>query len=295
MTEKSCHLEPAGLARSALHEIVPILEHERIARDTWRIRLACPEIARRSQPGQFFMVRGPGLSDPLLGRPFALYDTVVDATGDPIGIDIVYLVVGKMTHLMREWQPGELVELWGPLGNGFPIPETERLIFVAGGIGQTPFLAAGREALGKRSYGGSQRGNFLPVSELTMCYGARSAEYLAGLDDFTAAGINVRIATDDGSAGTKGFVTSLLEEELQKGGPTPWVFCCGPEPMLIAVQKLIGKYGVPGWLSLETPMACGFGVCFSCVTKVREGESDWDYKRVCVEGPIFPAADLILH
>lgn len=295
MTDTTCHHQPPGLAKSALHEIVSILEHVQIARDTWRIRLACPEIARRSVPGQFFMLRGPGLTDPLLGRPFALYDTVLDEAGEPIGIDIVYLVVGKMTRVMREWQAGDKIEVWGPLGNGFPVPETDRLILVAGGIGQTPFLATGREALGKRSYGTTGNRNVSAVSELTMCYGARSVEYLAGLDDFKAAGVNVRIATDDGSAGIQGFVTTLLEEELQRTGPEPWVYCCGPEPMLIAVQKLLGKYQVPGWLSLETPMACGFGACFSCVTKVRDGESDWDYKRVCVEGPIFPAADLILH
>ncbi|MCA9094227.1 MAG: dihydroorotate dehydrogenase electron transfer subunit [Planctomycetaceae bacterium] len=295
MTDANCHHQPPGLARDALHEIVTILEHELIARDTWRIRLAAPEIARRAQPGQFFMLRGPGLTDPLLGRPFALYDTILDESGTPVAIDIVYLVVGKMTHLMRNWQSGDRVEIWGPLGNGFPVPETKRLIFVAGGIGQTPFLATGREALGKRTYGGPNRPTVSPVSQLTMCYGARSSEYLAGLDDFAAADIDVRVATDDGSAGTKGFVTSLLEAELQQPGPQPWVFSCGPELMLIAVQKLIAKYQVPGWLSLETPMACGFGACFSCVTKVRDGDADFDYKRVCVEGPIFPAADLILH
>lgn len=292
MTQETCQTPP-GLARDALHEIVPILEHVRIGRDTWRIRLQAPEIARRSTPGQFFMLRGPDLTDPLLGRPFALYDTILDEQGNPVAIDIVYLVVGKMTRLMTSWRAGENIEVWGPLGNGFPVPETERLIFVAGGIGQTPFLATGREALGGRAYG--KRAVHRPVRELVMCYGARSAEYLAGLDDFAGAGIDVRIATDDGSAGTRGFVTSLLEEELKRSESKPWVFGCGPEPMLVALQKLILKYDVPGWLSLETPMACGFGACFSCVTKVRDPENEWDYKRVCVEGPIFPAADLILH
>lgn len=290
----TCSQTPSGLARSAQHEIVRILEHCQIARDTWRIRLECPVIAQRSVPGQFFMLRGPGRNDPLLGRPFALYDTVLDDNGEPIGIDIVYLVVGKMTRVMRDWRGGDPIEIWGPLGNGFPAPETGRLIFVAGGIGQTPFLATGREALGKRRYGTPKRKITAPP-ELTMCYGARSAEYLAGLDDFSTAGIPVQVATDDGSAGIKGFVTSLLEAELQRDAPAPWVFSCGPEPMLIAVQKLLAKYETPGWLSLETPMACGFGACFSCVTKVRDEQTEWDYKRVCVEGPIFPAADLILH
>lgn len=286
-----CLSHPPGLAVKALQATVPIVEHVQLARDTWRIRLAAPEIARVSTPGQFYMLRAPGRSDPLLGRPFALYDTYLDESGDVAGLDVVYLVVGKMTRVLAQLQAGDQLELWGPLGNGFPVADCEHLILVAGGIGQTPFLATAREALGLRQY--AQR-TARKIPKVTLCYGARSAEYLAGLEDFSNVGLNLKIATDDGSRGHKGFVTDLLLDEIRSSSSKPHVFCCGPEPMMHAVSKLVRQHQVPTWLSMETPMACGFGACFSCVTKIREAEGEeWDYKRVCVEGPIFPADKVV--
>jgi dihydroorotate dehydrogenase electron transfer subunit len=285
-----------GLNPCATHIRAEVVEQVRLAQDTFRVRIECPEIAARVVPGQFFMIREPGTTQPLLGRPFALYDTWLGPDGAPRGIDVVFLVVGRMTTVMSGWRAGDAVELWGPLGNGFPVPEGERLLMVAGGIGNTPFLATGREALGGRRYGTPARGTGRPVPDVRFLYGARSAAWLAGLEDFESAGIPVEIATDDGSRGHKGFVTDLLRERLaglsaQERGETH-VLCCGPEPMMHAVAKLCAERGTPCWLSLETPMACGFGACFSCVTKVKQGEG-WDYRRVCVEGPIFPAEELV--
>src|SRR5258708_28603637 len=100
----------------------PVLLNRRLARDTYLIRLEAPELAAAIRPGQFVMLRLPDHTDPLLGRPFALYDTVLDEHGKPIGIDIVYLVVGKVTGLLAMLKPGDAVDVWGPLGNGFPDP-----------------------------------------------------------------------------------------------------------------------------------------------------------------------------
>jgi dihydroorotate dehydrogenase electron transfer subunit len=105
-------------------------------------------------------------------------------------------------------------------------------------------------------------------------------------------GLTVRVSTDDGSAGRRGFVTELLDEELAGERPAA-VYCCGPEPMMHAVASRCAAAGVPCWLSLESPMACGFGACFSCVVKVKTPEG-WDYRRSCVEGPVFRAEDLVL-
>ena len=102
----------------------------------------------------------------------------------------------------------------------------------------------------------------------------------------------MRIATDDGSSGHRGFVTELLQELLDETSPPAAVYCCGPEPLMHAVARLTDAANVPCWLSLETPMACGFGACFSCVTKVKQDDGSWDYRRVCVEGPVFPARQL---
>ena len=295
-TDSCAHHPLPGLISNARQMIVPVVEQVQMARDTYRLRLAAPEFARDVVPGQFFMIRSPGVTNPLLGRPFALYDTWLDSRGNPAGIDVAYLVVGKMTGLMASWTAGEQVELWGPLGNGFPVPSAPHMLIVAGGIGNTPFPAVAREALGLCPYGGRSVRAPLRADRITFCYGVRSADYLAGLDDFAALGIDVRLATDDGSRGHKGFVTDLAAEILSAspaGGPIH-IYCCGPEPMMHAVAKLAAKHRVPCWLSLETPMACGFGACFSCVTRVTQPDGTWDYRRTCVEGPIFPAEQLAL-
>lgn len=268
------------------HGAVPVIENVRLARATYRIRLHAPDLARAIRPGQFVMLRLPGRTDPLLGRPFALYDTVLDAQGQPAALDVVYLVVGKLTGLLAQLSAGDSIEVWGPLGNGFPVISCEHVGLVAGGIGQTPFLAHIRALLGQRGYGGQPARR--QATRVSLFYGVRTADYAAGIDDFRAAGATVHLATDDGSLGFKGFVTQLVESQ-----PPPDHFVgCGPEPMMHALAALATRWNVPCHLSLETPMACGLGVCFSCVTKVRT-EDGWDYRRVCVDGPVFDAATLV--
>ncbi len=266
----------------------PILENVQLARDTYRLRFAAPAIAAAITPGQFVMVRIEGIDDPLLGRAFALYDTSDDRTA----VDVVYLVHGKLTSVLATRRPGDRVEVWGPLGNGFAQDdrETDALILVAGGIGYTPVLAAGLEALGAKTYGPPTRSRF-SASRVTFCYGVRTADYLAGADDFRAAGIDLRVASNDGSIGHHGLVTDLLQKALQETSDRRRrVLCCGPEPMMHAVADLCLAAGVRCDVSLETPMACGLGVCFSCVAKVKQPDGEWDYKRTCVEGPVFDAS-----
>jgi len=279
-------LQSPNLPPSFLQRTAAVLENVRLARDTWRIRLHEPEIAAAIRPGQFLMVRLPRTTDPLLGRPFALYDTVLDAHGQPIGLDVVYLVVGKQTQRLTSSRTGDKIELWGPLGNGFPELSTrESVALVAGGIGQTPFLAYARELLGIRGYGG------LParrrVEQVAIYYGVRTADLAAGVDDFRAAGAVVHLASDDGSIGHHGFITQLLEQHT----PPQHIVGCGPGPMMKALADRAQRWEVPCHLSLETPMACGVGICFSCVTRVRTPEG-WDYRRVCVEGPVIDASCL---
>ncbi len=266
-----------------------VLALERLAQDTYRLELAAPDMARLIRPGQFLMLRMPDRTDPLLGRAFALYDTGLDAHGQPNSVAIVFAVIGKMTKLMAALSAGDWVEAWGPLGQPFPdYSGTEHLVAIGGGIGQTPMLALLKRVLGLKGYGG------LPArreaAAASIYYGVRSAAFLAGLDDFAATGAAVHLATDDGSTGFHGFVTQLLETHHQTNPwPTPvrWVGC-GPEPMMHALAALAERCGIPLDLSLETPMACGVGICFSCVTKVHT-DAGWDYRRVCVEGPIFAA------
>src|SRR5438128_4923848 len=142
---------------SFVHAAVPVTANVPLARNTYRLRLHIPELARTIRPGQFLMLRLPGTTDPLLGRPFALYDTALDEHGQPAAVDVVYLIVGKQTTLLARVRPGDSLTVWGPLGNGFPALENAtRVCLVAGGIGQTPFLAYARMLLGGRGYGGAQ-------------------------------------------------------------------------------------------------------------------------------------------
>ncbi len=176
--------------------------------------------------------------------------------------------------------------MWGPLGNGFPKPSGNKHVgLVAGGIGQTPFLAQLRALLGTRGYGGEPARR--TAERVSLYYGVRTANLAAGVEDFRAAGAAVHLASDDGTLGRRGFVTQLLDEHEAPDH----LFGCGPEPMLKSLALLAERKNVPCHLSLETPMACGVGICFSCVTPVKTAAGS-DYKRVCVEGPIFDARTL---
>jgi dihydroorotate dehydrogenase electron transfer subunit len=264
------------------HQALRVLEHVRLARDTYRIRLHAPELASAIRPGQFVMLRLPHTTDPLLGRPFALYDTVLEHDR-PVAVDIVYLVVGKMTGRLVEVSPGESLEVWGPLGNGFAaFDDLPHVALVAGGIGQTPFLAYTRQLLGERGYAGDPPRR--TARRVSFYYGVRTADLAAGVEDFRAAGAEVHLASDDGTLGERGYVTGLLA----KHEPPDIIVGCGPEPMLRALSRHAEAVGRPCHVSLETPMACGVGICFSCVVKVKTVEGV-DYKRCCIDGPVFDA------
>lgn len=267
-----------------------VVEQQQLAQETFRLRLHCPDIAAMITPGQFFMLRFPDGNDPLLGRPFALYDTYRDESGRPAGVDIGYHVIGKMTGLLPTLKAGTSLELWGPLGNGFAVADCEHLAVISGGIGYTPFVAVMHEALGTKDYG---RNITRQTSKFDFYYGIRSRDYCANLSDLTHERSHHFISTDDGTLGYHGFVTNLFREQLAAGNVPEKVFCCGPEPMMAEVSRICAEHNLPCWLSLETPMACGFGACFSCVVKVKEGDG-WDYRRTCVEGPVFPADQVLL-
>lgn len=291
-------------ADRAVQQTVEVVENVKLARDTYRVRFHCPEIAARIVPGQFIMLRLTDATDPLIGRPLALYDTVFmndRSVGSDVasgseskatGIDVVYLAKGKLTRRLVEFRPGGRLDVWGPLGNGFRPEPTEHLIMVAGGIGQTPFVALAQEMLGKRQYGDVAR-QASTCKRVTLCYGARSADLLAGVEDFERAGVDVRIATDDGSRGHHGLVTELLRETLSESGNDKRIVCCGPEPMMEAVAGVAAETETACQVSLETPMACGIGICFTCVAMVRDDSGQWDYKRTCVDGPVFDAQSIV--
>jgi len=270
-----------------------ITAHRCIAKDTWQLTVNAPELARRTVPGQFFMVRIASRTDPLIGRALAMYDRHLDSQGNPAAVSVVYTVKGKFTQALSRCVQGDLVELWGPLGNGFSTTPVEHLILVAGGVGQTPMLTLASAALGISQYGiaGELSGY---AQKVTLCYGARSIDYLAGLSDFEKTGMEIRIATDDGSLGHHGRVTEVLRTTLSEvNASSARIACCGPELMMQAVSEIAMQNGVPCEVSLETPMACGIGICFTCVAKIKQPNDEWDYQRTCIEGPVFDAEKIV--
>jgi len=281
-------------------EAAPVVANQPIGGSLHKIKIVAPAIARAIRPGQFVMVRVRGRTDPLLARPLALYDTADDATGAATAIELVYLVLGLGTKSFQGLRPGDPVDVWGPLGNGFPRRADEacldRLMILAGGVGQTPFLAVLKDLLGLRSYGDdASRTPAVRPGRVAFCWGVRTSSSLAGLNDFRLPGVDVYTATDDGSSGFHGNVIGLAESLFSAEGRPTAIFACGPDPMLEAVSNLADVENVPAWVSLETKMACGYGVCFSCVCAVRDerAEAGWDYRRVCLEGAVFPSKSIV--
>lgn len=264
------------------------LENRQIADSTWKISIEAPEFAARVESGKFVMLRLAAGDDPLLGRPFAIYDA--DKTSGRV--EVVYAVVGKGTKRLTTLRPGDPIRLWGPLGNGWAEAlcgqPPKNLVLVAGGVGNAPFYLLIKEQLE------AAKKDPANAPKLTFVFGARSAERLSCVDDFRALGVDVRLATEDGSAGTKGFVTDVFPEILPNDVASEGVrlLCCGPHPMLKAVAKYSEARGFECWTSLESPMACGLGICFSCVVDWKTDDGTWDYKRTCADGPVFDASRL---
>jgi dihydroorotate dehydrogenase electron transfer subunit len=229
------------------------------------------------EPGQFVMLSpgargGAERDDPLLPRPMAVYRERRASGGAEI--DVLYKVSGRGTALLADARPGDRVRVVGPLGRGFPLPpDGARALLVGGGTG----IASLYELAARLS----RRG---PVAVL---YGARRAADLMGAADFEALPVELRLATEDGSRGTRGLVTVLLEAALGEGAPAR-VYACGPTPMMRRAAELARARGSACWVSLENPMACGFGVCLGCAAPRAGG----GFALVCRDGPMFEAAAL---
>ena len=182
--------------------------------------------------------------------------------GMPIGIDVVYLVVGKLTGLLAGLKAGDAVEIWGPLGNGFPEPlGDQHVALVAGGIGQTPFLAHIRELLGTRGYGG--RTAAPPRSDAFPSTTASAPRISPPASMISKAPARPSISPPTTAASATMASSPICSLNMNR---PQHLFGCGPEPMLHALAMQADQRGIPCHLSLETPMACGVGICFSCVT-----------------------------
>ena len=225
-------------------------------------------------PGQFVMIQISDQLEQLLRRPFSIYNISGE---DPHNqnIEILYKVVGKGTASLSQMKQGKALNLLGPLGNGFDIPDREgRVYVVAGGIGLAPlyFLVS---AFLKKGWDPKNIGLF---------YGAKTESELALLADFEKMPVPPNVSTDDGTHGQKGVITELVARYLKSTLPQV-MYACGPVPMLKSVAALANTYGVSCQISLETTMACGMGACLGCA--VENSLSPDKYAHVCVDGPVF--------
>lgn len=216
--------------------------------------------------GQFYLLgTGDGL-DPLLKRPLCFFNSDGDT------IEFLYRVRGKGTAILSNLQPGSVIPVLGPLGNGYPISarDTDALI-VAGGTAVASvyqlILGLGRKA--------------------RVVYGARGRDDLFMLDEIKSATRELYLSTNDGSVGTQGTVLDVLRTLEIARGTT--IYACGPRGLIAGVQAFAEERKLKGWASLEEFMACGIGACMGCVCKTRSG-----YKRVCKEGPVFPLSEVSL-
>jgi len=242
-----------------------IITNKKIAKDHYTLLFKAPGVAKKTKPGQFFNIRITDSYKPFLRRPFGAYKIGKDK------IEILYKIVGEATTLLSKRKPKEVLNIIGPLGNGFtPKPGA---ILVAGGHGVAPLCALALAIGGK--------------SGLEVYIGARQAAHVVCEAYFKKLGAKVYVATEDGSKGQKGLVTKLLENKI-KNKKNSTIYACGPKPMLKEIARLSKLHKVSCQVSLEEYMACGVGTCLGCAVKTKKG-----YKMVCKDGPVFDAKEIV--
>ena len=258
-----------------------VIANRRLAPDYNVLSLEAPQIAAATQPGQFVMVKPDRGIDPLLRRPFSVFEILRDG-GRPVGLSILSKRVGVTTSRIFDADQGDAVQCLGPLGRPFTLPDAPAEVWmVAGGVGLAPFWTVA-DTLSARAV------------PMTLFYGGRSDGDLFYLDYFEQRRVTLVLATEDGSRGEHGRVTAPLERALagRRTGRDVLLHACGPEPMLAAVARLAERHGCRCEVSVERVMGCGLGGCYSCVVPVKSGAGA-HHVRSCIGGPVFDAATLV--
>lgn len=253
-------------------ETAKIVKQEEIGNGIYSLWLQTEEIAAAAKPGQFISVYSKDKSR-MLPRPIS----ICEAEPETGRLRIVYRVVGKGTEEFSGYKEGEVLEILGPLGNGFPLErmkEGKKAFLIGGGIGIPPMVQLSRMLPGEKQ----------------IVLGFRDELFLT--EELEKSG-SVYLATEDGSAGTKGNVLDCIREN---GLRADIIYACGPTPMLRALKSYARQTGMECWLSLEERMACGIGACLACVCRSTEVDSHSQVhnKRICKEGPVFLAEDIEL-
>lgn len=249
-------------------EFATVIEQKKIASDVYSLWLQTEQIAREAKPGQFISVYSKDESR-MLPRPISICEIDREAGK----LRIVYRVVGQGTEEFSRLAAGEKVEILGPLGNGFPLKK-KKAFLMGGGIGIPPMVQLAREL----------------DCEVQIIAGYRDELFLT--EELNANGA-LYIATEDGSAGTKGNVMDAIRENALSADI---IYACGPKPMLRAVKAYAEEHKIECYISMEERMACGIGACLACVCQSKEvdGHTHVHNKRICKDGPVFLSTEVEL-
>ncbi|MBI2856838.1 MAG: dihydroorotate dehydrogenase electron transfer subunit [Chloroflexi bacterium] len=244
----------------------PVLSNRELTPRNYLMWLEAPQIAASARPGQFALLRCADSLERMLRRPLSVHAV------DGGQVAFFYRIAGRGTAWLAAQRQRDSVDILGPLGNGFSVPDgTRRLVLIAGGLGIAPlrFLAEAEAARGR---------------DVTLLLGARSADGLYPAD-LLPRDVSLALATEDGSQGYRGPVTELAARYLPQAERA---FACGPEGMYRTLARALGGPNVvPVQVALEVRMGCGVGACLSCSLKTRSG-----WKHACVDGPVFALDDI---
>ncbi len=271
-----------------------VLANQSLGKDCFKIILSSSKIVNNSLAGNFVHIQVNPFFYPLLRRAFSIYDV----NREKGTLEVVFKVIGIGTDLLSKKKKGENLNLLGPLGNIFTYPDKEDLsIMVAGGLGIVPVWFLTRDLLRKKHSG-----------KIIFLYGAKEKEQLYCLSDLKQINnskVETLFSTDDGSLGFKGYLDQLLKEILKKetsplrdgvAHKNIKIYACGPEPLLAKLSHFAKEQNLFCQLSLEVGMPCGMGTCMGCVVKYKKDcNSPVTFKRVCCEGPVFNAQEVILE
>lgn len=255
-------------------ELCQIVSQAEIAEHIFKLTLQGELVREMNEPGQFVHLKVSDYAEPLLRRPIS----ISDINKDENQFTMIYRAEGRGTALLSERKPGDFVDVLGPLGNGFPIEAAstgETALLVGGGIGVPPLYELSKRLV-KRGV------------KVIHVLGFQSENFVFYDEDFTKLG-ETYVATVDGSYGTKGFVTNIIEDRKLTFDV---LYSCGPTPMLKALENNYKDKKV--YISLEERMGCGIGACFACVCHTADDPSGHTYKKVCSDGPVFKAGEVLI-
>ena len=260
----------------------PVVANTALSDDYNVLALAAPQVARAARAGQFLMVKTGTGHDPLLRRPFSVFEILRDASGSATGVSILVKRIGPSTRLLYDAKVGDTVACLGPLGQPFTVVDAPTAGWmVAGGVGLAPFWTLA-EALVARGV------------KTTLFYGARRATELFYLDGFRHHGVELVLTTEDGSRGEKGRVIAPLDRALaaRPAGQPVAIYACGPEGMLAATARTAAAFNRTCEVSVERIMGCGLGGCYSCIVPMKTESGGVHHVRSCISGPVLDAAQI---